>query len=190
MTLTELKQAIDEAQARYLEIVNTAPQADVLEAGRRVKALRADLVSLLTEGAKACPSCGAAPHGMEQPTGKGGTEYEIGCLACGPFVHKDGTVRQHRVRGGMLPKHAVDAWNAGPDFWMKKDDRVGYVVESPVTDAAGKVAGVARIYVATEERAKALAANHPQGLYSAIPYSLMPAVARENLETANSAAQA
>ena len=83
-----------------------------------IKALRGELQAVLTEGAQPCPLCGQKPHGMEQPTAKG-VEYEIGCLGCKPFKHKDGTTRRPAVRGGLLPKHAVEAWNAGPDFWLK-----------------------------------------------------------------------
>lgn len=70
-----------------------------------------------------CPSCGEQPHGMEHQTGRGNPEYEIGCLGCGAFLHSDRTIREHRVRGGLKPEHAVDAWNAGPDYWMTAPNR-------------------------------------------------------------------
>lgn len=119
MDIAKIKADLGAALAAYREIANTAPAPQVLEASRKARALQEALSAAISEGANPCPDCGAQPHGMEQPTGKSGVEYEIGCLACGQFEHTDGTLRWHRVRGGMLPKHAVEAWNAGPDFWMK-----------------------------------------------------------------------
>lgn len=118
MDINAIKKQIDEAQAGYLAIVHTAPAAEVAEASRAVKGLRAALSAAITEGADACPDCGVAPHGLEQPAGRGGVEYEIGCLHCGAFEHTDGTTREHRVRGGMFPRHAVEAWNVGPAAWL------------------------------------------------------------------------
>jgi hypothetical protein len=86
----------------------------VREATDKAKALRAEMSALISEGAEACPHCGQLPHGMEHPSG-----FEVGCLSCKPFQHTDGTMREHRVKGALLPRHAVEAWNEGPDAWRK-----------------------------------------------------------------------
>lgn len=121
MDISDLKRQIEEARAAYQAIANTAPAADVRAASQKVKAAQAALTAALIDGATPCPHCDEMPHGLEHPTGKGGVEYEVGCLTCKPFLHTDGTWRAHRVRGGLLPKHAVEAWNAGPDYWMKTE---------------------------------------------------------------------
>lgn len=91
------------ALGAYHAIVHTAPAAEVKAASDTVKAARRALSDAICEGANPCPLCDAAPIGLEQPRGKGGVEYEIGCPSC----------RDTRVRGGMLPRHAVEAWNEG-----------------------------------------------------------------------------
>lgn len=55
-----------------------------------------------------------------------------------------------------------------------------YVVESPVTDSRGKVA-TARVYVATEERAREIASAHPERTWRMIQLNDMPLAAKENL---------
>lgn len=118
--LTDIKKKIDDARAKYHEIVHTATAAEVKKASDVVKAAQKELSEAICEGANACSGCSHPPHGLEQPNGRGGVEYEIGCVSgCKPVTAEDGTVRQRRVRGGLMPKHAVDAWNAGPDFWLK-----------------------------------------------------------------------
>lgn len=119
-TINEIKKQIDEAQGKYLSLVHTAPGNEVRAASAKVKELQRQLSAEIVKGAKPCPGCDQLPHGLEQPRGKGNAEFEIGCVSgCKPFVHTDGTVRERRVRGGMIPKHAVDAWNEGPDFYVK-----------------------------------------------------------------------
>lgn len=119
-TLSETKAQLEVARAKYLEIVHTAPAPEVRAASDVVKSLQGKLSECITAGAKPCPTCEAPPHGMEQPNTRGGVEFEIGCIGCGAFEHTDGSIREHRVRGGMMPSHAVDAWNAGPDFWQRQ----------------------------------------------------------------------
>jgi hypothetical protein len=119
MIIQETKRDLAVAQEKYFAIVDTAPRAELDKAAAEVVRLKKRLAAQIVEGAKPCPGCGEIPHGMEQPKGKDGVEYEIGCISCGAFEHTDGTMRLHRVRGGLLPRHAVEAWNEGPDFWAK-----------------------------------------------------------------------
>lgn len=110
----DLLPALDAARAASVKGTRDEEQA----ASRVVEALQKELSDVITAGAKPCPRCKNMPHGMEHPTGKGGIEYEVGCIAgCPPFAHDDGTLRIPRVRGGRMPLHAVEAWNGGPDFW-------------------------------------------------------------------------
>lgn len=114
---TQLSQALD----HYRKIAHAAPAAQVNEASDVVKSLQKQFSDTIVEGAHPCPDCGAAPVGIEQPRPDGrSVEYEVGCRNCGWFKHTDGTARAHGVRGGLLARHAVEAWNAGPDFWRTK----------------------------------------------------------------------
>lgn len=97
--IESVKASIDEAQADYFAKYGSA---DASEAGASVKVLRKALAELLAEGAEPCAECKVPAHGMEQPRPGGGVEYEVGCLGCGASA-----------RGGVLPRHAVEAWNAG-----------------------------------------------------------------------------
>lgn len=59
---------------------------------------------------------------------------------------------------------------------------IGYVVESAVYAGDTNVrAGTARIYVATEARARELAGEKRGATYRPIPYAEMPQAARNNL---------
>jgi hypothetical protein len=73
--------------------------------GDRILTLRAELSRWITKGAKACPDCGGAPHGIRQE-GVLNTRkviyYEIGCL----------TDANHRAQG-FTRKQAVEDWNSG-----------------------------------------------------------------------------
>jgi hypothetical protein len=114
VSLSDAKARLEQAKAAYLEIAVTAPAPELRAATEKIKALQAEVSAIITEGASPCPSCGRPPHGMEQP----GT-YEVGCTSCGFFRHTDGTARDHSARGGMFPKHTVEAWNEGPDLWRQ-----------------------------------------------------------------------
>lgn len=126
MDIKEAKKALEAAQSHYLAIESAAPAKDRAEASAKVKDARAAIMAAITEGALPCPISGLPPIGMEQPSSSGrGFEYEIGSGFHGvkPFRHSDGSIREPRVRGGLLPKHAVEAWNAGPDYWLKAKDQ-------------------------------------------------------------------
>ena len=123
------KIALHVARGRYAVVVREAPAAEAELCALEVKRC-AEAVSLaITHGCSPCPTCKQHPHGIEQPGRRGTHEYEIGCLACKPFDHTDGTRREPRTRGGMMPAHAVDAWNAGPDFWLVAVDKALTVPE-------------------------------------------------------------
>ena len=70
-----------------------------------IKALRAELVAAITEGAEPCPDCGNLPHGMIQNAVLNKQVialYEVGCLTC----------RDHRAQG-LTREVAVTHWNNG-----------------------------------------------------------------------------
>jgi hypothetical protein len=119
--IAEIQKRRDDARAAYHEIASTATADELREASMVVEDAQRELSDFIVKGARPCPRCGVMPHGMEQPNTRGGVEYEVGCLGCPAFEHDDGTIREHRVRGGMMPSHAVDAWNAGADYWSKQN---------------------------------------------------------------------
>ncbi len=114
----DIKAARDQHLAHARSIESTGTAAELRAASQEVEAAQKELIAHITEGAKPCPFCKAPPMGMEHPTGKGGFELEIGCMHCPAFKHTDGTLRNVRVVGGMLPKHTVEVWNEGPDFFQ------------------------------------------------------------------------
>lgn len=120
--LEDLKAALALAKEEYLSVQSRMP-ADVARAAHeQVKAAQNALQAAMTAGAAPCPICGTHPAAIEQPSSSGGSEFEIGCPneSCRhPIKHTDGSTRHICVRGGMLPKHAVETWNAGPGYWMK-----------------------------------------------------------------------
>lgn len=99
--LLALQDKINEGVAECHERAGSMSASEHRDKTETLKAMRASLSAKITEGALPC-SCGAGkPHGMIQPLGKKGrVEFEVGCLAC-----------PRRVRGGLLPRHAVEAWN-------------------------------------------------------------------------------
>jgi hypothetical protein len=109
-SIETLLKSIDVAQADYLAKVHVASVSDVRSASDKLKALKAELSAALASGANPCPTCGAAPHGMQQPhVSRGRTQMgvEIGCLGC----------PDHRAFG-FTQAMAVAAWNAGPEAWI------------------------------------------------------------------------
>lgn len=122
-TIAGIKKARDEGLKAYHAAANTASQPALRDLSKVVENAQEALSAAITEGADPCPKCKTAPTGMEQPHSSGGFEYEVGCTKCGQFTHTDGTIRATRVRGGTIPKHAVEAWNAGPDAWQIVPER-------------------------------------------------------------------
>ncbi len=120
--LKEAKAELAKARARYAEIAPSGSSRELEEQSAAIKSCMQAVSAAITSGCEPCPGCKQLPHGMEQPGKRGTFEYEIGCLTCKPFDH-EGTRREHRVRGGLMPSHAVDAWNAGPDFWLQWVDK-------------------------------------------------------------------
>lgn len=117
--LQEAKAALSSALTMHAAKAATATQDELRVITDVVRDARKGVSRAITKGANPCPFCKAEPLGMEHPTQRGGVEYQVGCIACPPFLHTDGTKRQVSARGGTMPHHAVDAWNAGADFWIK-----------------------------------------------------------------------
>lgn len=108
------------ARAAYHNDVHSALPARIAEHTQTIKVLRGRLSALICAGAEKCPDCESGPIGLEQPRPDGkSSEYEVGCPRCGLFEFSEGDVRSHSARGGTLPHHAVEAWNAGPHFWQR-----------------------------------------------------------------------
>jgi hypothetical protein len=110
--INDLKAALDKHLAHARSIHDTATHAESQDASRAVEQAQRDLSAHITDGAKPCPVCDRQPIGMEQPVGarargerEGRVEYEIGCISCSGLS----------VRGGLLPRHAVEAWNEKVD---------------------------------------------------------------------------
>lgn len=118
--IQKLQGEIADARANHHAMADTMTVRQQTESGAWIVGMQKELSAMIADGAKACDGCGNVPMGLEHPTKHGGVEYEIGCITCPPFEHTDGTVRECRVRGGMLPRHAVEAWNEGPDMWLKR----------------------------------------------------------------------
>lgn len=132
--ILEIESDLQGALAAYHAIVEEAPPRKERDASIAVERLQAELSAAIAEGAHPCPNCGRAAHGMRQPDG-----FEVGCTNCGWFRHTDGTIRDHGARGGMLPRHAVETWNEGPDFWKKKSEEA--FIARHGEEAAKRLAG-------------------------------------------------
>lgn len=118
--IKEIRERMRAVQERHHARGGDGTMKEEREASAELKKLRAEASALVTEGANPCPRCGEMPHGMLQYRGEGKevlTEYEIGCLVCKPFEHKDGTWRSAETRRNPSPTQAVLLWNAGPDMW-------------------------------------------------------------------------
>ena len=115
--VVELRQKLRVAKAAYHEGQNTMTVAEANKAAGEIGALRDTIAMTIAEGADPCPFCGQVPRGIEHHA-KRGYEYEVGCISCPPFEHTDGTKRKVAARGGVLPRHTVELWNEGPDYWI------------------------------------------------------------------------
>lgn len=110
--IAAIKQDLADAKDAYLLLTEgEEPVADQRAASGAVKELQRELSEAITDGADPCPLCGQRPHGIEHQVARGrrvGVEYEIGCLGC---VVDPSDPERVSVRGGLLPRHAVEAWN-------------------------------------------------------------------------------
>ena len=119
MDINELAKKIADTKAKHHEASIGERVKNARDLAAQIKAMQTEMSDLITKGANMCPKCLQAPIGIRQPKAGGGFEYEVGCMTCKPFKHSDGSIRQCRVRGGLLPRHAVDAWNEGPSCWIE-----------------------------------------------------------------------
>ena len=97
---------------------DTMTVAEARALSDEIAATSASYSLAIAEGAMPCPSCKTPAIGIEHQAGKRGFEYEVGCPHCPPFTHTDGTQRKVAARGGALPRHTVELWNEGPDYWI------------------------------------------------------------------------
>ena len=99
MKIREHINALKNARAEYHKKAATLTAVEIAQEVEKFKKLNQKIVDLITEGAKPCPDCGNAPHGIFHD----GTPnpFEIGCLSC----------PNHRIREA-LPEDAVEKWNA------------------------------------------------------------------------------
>jgi hypothetical protein len=81
----------------------------------KIKGFRQELSDVYSEGAKPCPKCGNAPHGMDRD---GKSLFEVGCLVCPPEKLPDIVVeglavpqRKSYSAQGRTPQEAVENWN-------------------------------------------------------------------------------
>jgi hypothetical protein len=102
---------IEKARDAYVEASENEPGPVARRKAEKVKELQAELSAYYAKGAKACPKCKNAPHGMD----RNGSVYEVGCLVCPPFkAQTDGKdVRRSYSAHGRTPEKAVANWNAG-----------------------------------------------------------------------------
>lgn len=102
--IEEIQAQIQEARAAVHSKGDAITRAADSAATRLVTDLGAQLVTAITDGAKPCRKCGAAPHGMVHPAfvkGQARAVYEVGCLPCKNLRALD-----------LLPELAVERWNA------------------------------------------------------------------------------
>lgn len=92
----------------------------VNESDAKITTLQAELQTVLTDGAKPCPTCKRPPHGMIKNPGNENHEgaamiqyptYEVGCTSCKPV--SDGNYWIQSLARGPSVAHAVKAWNEG-----------------------------------------------------------------------------
>ena len=112
-----LRNELREKKKAYHDSAALMTVADAEVAASEIAALTSAHAAEIAVGATPCPFCDKPPTGIEHQV-KSGFEYQIGCLSCPVFVHTDGTTRRVTARGGALPRHAVELWNEGPDYWL------------------------------------------------------------------------
>ena len=106
--------------AKALEVhraeVSGFTPAEAQKSKIKIKDLRAELNSVITEGAVPCPACGLPPIGIHQPGSRQRQPfYEIGCRGQDKNPEDDS---QHLRAIGISRKNAVDNWNEG-EYWLK-----------------------------------------------------------------------
>lgn len=118
-TESQIRNDMAAAKSAIQKAREKEPAAVVAELVAKARALNAELVACLRDGANLCPTCAQMPHAMlkrAETYANGelvaGAVYEVGCLAGHPA--KDGLA--HRAQGSTAAK-AVDNWNAG--IWLK-----------------------------------------------------------------------
>lgn len=95
----EINQELKELLADYNANCQNMTSAEIGAHNAEVKALRAELQAVLTNGAKPCPDCLEMPLGINQPR-----FYEVGC-SCPEKQSK-----------GQFIEEAVENWNNGVYF--------------------------------------------------------------------------
>lgn len=117
--VVELRKKLQKKKAEYHAKGDAMTVAGAREASDEIDALTKTIAAAIADGAKPCPFCEQPVTGIEhQGKREGSFEYEVGCTACPAFEHTDGTKRRPAARGGVLPRHTVELWNEGPDYWI------------------------------------------------------------------------
>ena len=112
-TYNDVLAEIQAVQAEYHEKANIASAAELRSLSSKMKALRQEASSLITDGAMPCPECGELPHGMFRERGRGMSIYEIGCLNC-----KNPDDESQALRAvGTTQKSTVFSWNEA-DYYL------------------------------------------------------------------------
>ena len=93
---------LNAALADYRSRANGLAPDDAVALKATIKGLKADLQSVLTEGAENCPSCDRHPIGIRQPWG-----LEVGCT---------GNTCHNRRAKGATRGEAVSNWNEAAYF--------------------------------------------------------------------------
>lgn len=114
---------IQELRSNLAAAVKKARASNLPEDHAAAKAAGLAVAAAISAGAKPCPKCEAAPHGMVQQVSVGRDileAFDVGCLAC----------HNHCARG-FTPELAVDAWNRGVDAYADEaafDDKGSLVI--------------------------------------------------------------
>jgi hypothetical protein len=111
MNFEEIAQQIAAVRVDYQSRAQDMTAREIAAVNAKVKELTAQLVASLTEGAKPCPNCSGAPHGLYHGE-DAKRAFEVGCLACAGVVVGQSFRARANSREG-----AVARWNAGPERW-------------------------------------------------------------------------
>lgn len=131
--IVDLQRELRNKKKAYHEKSEKMTVAEARELSDEIRGLVDGLSAAITAGANPCPFCKSPLTGIAHQGKRAGSfEYEVGCIACPPFQHSDGTMRRPAARGGMLARHTVELWNEGPDHW---------IVAKPQTEFATPIIG-------------------------------------------------